>query len=281
MHAIAMMLGASFLLAVTTLFAKLLGTGPDGQGLHPFQITAGRFIFAWIVIAAFAAVRPPSFKGMVWVNHFWRSVCGVGSGVCLFAAAALMPLASATALSFLSPIITMACAAIFLSERVGTWRWSAAAISMVGALVLTGPGSETFQPVALIAIASALFMGVEGIFIKRLSDTEPPVRILFVNNSIGLLIAVTAAVFVWQWPTRDGWLFLACLGIAMIAAQALFIQAMKRGDASHLVPLWYTILVITGLFDFVIFDVIPAWQAVFGAVLIVCGALIVSLRGRR
>ncbi|MEM7058043.1 MAG: DMT family transporter [Pseudomonadota bacterium] len=280
MVAIFAMLGACILLAGTTLMAKMLGSGSDGLGLHPLQITSGRFVFAWFAIAGVAAAMRPDFKGMSWANHVARSLLGFASGTCLFAAAALMPLASATALSFLSPLITMVCAMIFLAERVGPWRWSAAVIALIGAFVLTGPGSETFQWAALIAIAAALFMGVEGIFIKRLSDTEPPVRILFVNNSIGAIVAVTAALFVWQWPTTDGWLLLAALGLTMVTAQAMFIQAMKRGDASFLVPLWYMVLVIAGVFDYAVFSVIPSVQAMIGAALIVCGAIIISLRGQ-
>ena len=192
----------------------------------------------------------------------------------------MLPLASANALSFLSPLITMFLSILFLGERVGIRRWSAAAIAMAGALVLTAPGTETFQPAALVAIAAALFMGAESILVKRLSDTEPPTRILLINNSIGVVLSLTAASFVWQCPDATGWVFLTALGITMIAAQALFIQAMKRGEASLVVPLFYTILIFAAIFDLVIFDIIPTWQAVGGALLIVLGAVVISLRGR-
>lgn len=274
------MTAACALLAGTTLFAKMLGGGPGGLGLHPFQVSFGRFFFAWLAIAAFAALRPPGFAGTAWGNHVRRSVLGWLSGTCLFAAAAHMPLASATALSFLSPLVTMVAAIFMLGERVGVWRWSAAAVALTGALVLIRPGSETFQVAALIALASALFMGVEAIYTKRLSDTEPPVRILLVNNSIGTVVALAAVVFVWQWPSREGWTLLAALGFTMILAQACFIQALKRGDASLVVPLFYTILVFSALFDLAVFGVVPEVTAFIGAGLIVCGAVVISLRGR-
>lgn len=280
MHLVLLMLVVSALLAGTTLLAKLLGDGPDGLGLHPLQISAGRFFFAWVAILAFAAVQPPTFAGANWRFHFARATCGWGSATCLFAAATVLPLASANALSFLSPLVTMFLSILFLGERVGTWRWSAAAIAMTDALVLTAPGSDTFQPAALIAIAAALFMGVEAIFVKRLSDTEPPAQILLINNSIGVVLSVTAAAFVWEWPDARGWGYLAALGGTMICAQTLFIQAMKRGEASLVVPLFYTILVFAAIFDLVIFGIIPTWQAVGGAALIVLGAVVISMRGR-
>ncbi|MEM9058903.1 MAG: DMT family transporter [Pseudomonadota bacterium] len=280
MNVVPIMLVVCALLAATTLFAKLLGTGPDGLGLHPLQISAGRFFFAWLAIASIAALRPPSLSGANWRWHFARASCGWGSATCLFAAAGVLPLASANALSFLSPLVAMFLSIFVLGERVGAWRWSAASIAMTGALILTAPGTETFQPAALIAIAAAVFMGIEAMFIKRLSDTEPPVRILLINNSIGVALSVTAALFVWQWPSETGWGYLAALGFTMISAQALFIQAMKRADASLTVPMFYTILVFAAVFDLAVFGIIPTWQAVAGACLIVVGAVVISLRGR-
>ena len=281
MNVVALMLIVCALLAGTTLFAKLLGMGPEGLGLHPLQVSAGRFVFAWIAIAGFAVLRPPSIQGANWRLHAARATCGWGSATCLFAAATVLPLASANALSFLSPLVTMVLSIFFLGERVGAWRWTAAAIAMVGALILTAPGTETFQPAALVAIAAAVFMGFEAMFIKRLSDTEPPVRILLINNSIGVVLSVSAALFVWQWPTALGWSYLAALGFTMIAAQALFIQAMKRADASLTVPMFYTILVFAAIFDFVLFGAVPATSAVLGAALIVIGAVVISIRGRK
>ncbi len=281
MTAIPAMLASCILLGCTTLYAKMLGSDAEGLGLHPFQITAGRFAFAWIAIAAFSTIYRPDFNGTRWSLHIARSLLGWLSGTCLFAAATQMQLASATALSFLSPLVSMCCAILFLAERIGRWRWTAAVISLLGALVLTRPGSDTFQPAALIAIAAALFMGIEAIFIKRLSDTEPPVRILLVNNSIGLAIALVAVSFVWQWPGPDGWVLLAAMGLTMIGAQALLIHAMQRGDASQLVPLFYTILIFSGLLDLAVFGEVPDIPAVAGATLIVVGAIIISLRGQQ
>ncbi|MEM9139683.1 MAG: DMT family transporter, partial [Pseudomonadota bacterium] len=236
--AIGATLGSCILLACTTLFAKLMGSGPGGAGLHPLQITFARFLFAWVAIAAFAAAFPPRFTAVSWTNHIARTSLGYMSGLCLFAAATMIPLASATALSFLSPLVTMVCAIFFLSERVGPWRWSAAAVALAGAVILINPGAETIQIGALIAVAAAIFMGVEGVFLKRLADTEPPAQILLVNNSLGVVLALIAVSFVWTWPTAEGWALMAGIGFSMIAAQALLIQGMKRGDASLIVPLY-------------------------------------------
>ncbi|MEM7776521.1 MAG: DMT family transporter [Pseudomonadota bacterium] len=273
------MVCACALIALTTLLAKALGLGAGGTALHPLQISAGRFVFAWLAILVFTALIRPGFENTAWHLHIMRSLCGWLGVTCMFAAAAHMPLSDATALAFLSPLVTMGLAGVMLRERPGAWRWMAVLISFVGALVLIRPGANAFQMAALIALAAALFMGFESIFIKRLSMKEPAVRILFINNSIGALISLSAALFVWQSPGTVDWLLLAGLGFAMAAAQALVIQATKRGDASYVFPLLYSTLVFATVYDFVAFGVWPDQASIIGALLIVAGAMAITYSG--
>lgn len=281
-RAAALMLLACAFIAGTTLLAKALGLGRQGPPLHPLQVSAGRFVFGFLVLLPFVAWLRPDFRGAAWRVHLGRSLSGWAGVSCLFAAAALMPLASATAISFLSPMVTMLLAIPLLAERVGRWRWGAAATAFAGAVVLIRPGTEAFQPAALIALMAAAFLGIEAVLIKRLSVSEPATRILIVNNGMGAAIAATAAAFVWVAPSGTQWLIAAALGAMMVCGQALFIQSMRRADASYTIPFFYASLVFAALYDFVVFGDLPDAYAVAGAVLIVAGAVVLAWReGRR
>jgi drug/metabolite transporter (DMT)-like permease len=280
-RAAAMMVGASAIIAVTSLLAKALGRGVGGSALHPFQVTAGRFGFALALVLVVSIWLRPRLAGAAWPVHVGRSVCGWAGVTCLFAAAAAMPLAEATAISFLSPLATMALAIPLLGERVGRVRWSAAAVALGGALVLIRPGSDAYQPAALIALAAAAFIGMEAILVKRLSDREPPLRILLVNNAIGALIAAIAAAFVWTLPSPSQWAMLAMLGISMLGAQALFIQALRVADASYVVPFFYTTLVFAALYDMALFGDRPDLWSRLGIAIILAGAMLLAWRERR
>jgi len=274
------MLASCAFIAGTTLLAKALGNGASGPALHPLQVSAGRFVFAFVALCVAAPNLKLTFSGTKYPLHLVRSLFGWVGVSCMFAAAARMPLADATAISFLNPIFTMILAIPLLGERVGPVRWSAAAISIVGALILIQPGTDAFQIVALIALAAALFMGVEVTCIKRLTVTEPAIRILFINNAIGACLAGTAAVFVWLPPTPMQWVLLAALGLVMVLAQTFFIQSMKSADASFAVPFLYSTLVFAGLYDFVLFDVIPTGISLLGASIIILGVVFLALRER-
>jgi drug/metabolite transporter (DMT)-like permease len=155
-----------------------------------------------------------------------------------------MPLADATAISFLNPVFCMLLAIPFLGERPGPWRWTAAAISLGGAVVLLRPGGEAVSAGALLALGAA-------------------------------------ALAVWQAPTAAQWGAMAALGFCMAAAQGFFTNALARADASFVTPLSYLTLVFAGLYDLALFGVVPDAVGWAGAALILAGALLLAWREGR
>jgi drug/metabolite transporter (DMT)-like permease len=147
--------------------------------------------------------------------------------------------------------------------------------------VLIRPGTDAYQPAALIALAAAAFMAMEMILIKRLSDREPPLRILVINNATGALIAAVAAAFVWIPPSSTQWAMLAALGISMLGAQVLFIQALRHADASYVVPFFYTTLVFAALYDTALFGDRPDIWSRLGIAIILAGVMLLAWRERR
>ncbi len=268
-------------IAASTLAAKALGTGTFGDPLHPLQISQGRFIFAWMAIVTAAIILRPALTRPHWGLHISRTVCGWIGVSAMFAAVAYIPLADATAISFLNPVFAMMLAIPLLGERVGRYRWMAAAMALVGALILLRPTPASFQPAALIALGAAMIMGLELIFIKRLARREGPFQILIFNNSLGLVISSLAAFAVWQAPNPAQWAVLACVGISMAAAQACFVNGMARADASFVAPFSYATLIFAAIYDALFFDVIPDAITWAGAAIIITGAVWLAIREGR
>ncbi len=268
------------LFALLSLVAKLLGTDTLGPPLHPMQISAARFIVALLFLAGVFALRPINFENVPWGLHLRRGIAGWCGVTSLFAAAILMPLADANAVSFLSIIVTMALSMWMLREHIGPRRWSAAAIALVGALLITRPGTSTFQPAALIALMAAVFIGFEIVFIKQLSGREPVLRILIINNLIGATISAAVVGFVWQSPTPAQWLLIVLIGFLMIGVQATNILAMQRGDASFVAPFWYATPAFAAIFDYLVFGQSVALASGAGILLIVAAGLVISWRER-
>lgn len=63
--------------------------------------------------------------------------------------------------------------------------------------------------------------------------------------------------------------------------QACFINAMSRGDASLIASVTYTVLIFATLYDFTVFNVVPAPLSWVGAGIIIVGALVLAWRESR
>lgn len=281
-------LAASFILVATTfiagtmLMAKALGTDLLGPALHPLQISHGRFVFAFVAISSVAAVMRPRLTPPNWRLHIGRTSFGWAGVSLMFASVAFIPLADATAITFLNPVFGMMLAIPLLGETVGRWRWGAAAVALIGAMVLLRPTPASFQPAALLALGAAMIMGLELIFIKKLANREPPLQVLLINNAIGMLIASAAVLPVWQMPSPAQWAALVALGLLMACAQACFINGMARADASFVAPFSYATLIFAALYDFLGFGVAPDAVTLLGAAIILTGAVVLAWReGRR
>lgn len=199
----------------------------------------------------------------------------------MFASVAYIPLADATAISFLNPVFGMMLAIPLLGEKVGRVRWSAAVLALIGAVVLLRPTPDSFQPAALLALGAAMVMGMELIFIKKLAGRENPFQILLVNNMIGLCIATVAVIAVWQSPTGAQWALLAGIGLCMAVAQTCFVNAMARADASFVAPFSYATLIFASFYDLIFYNAIPDRVTVLGAMIIITGAIWLALREAR
>ena len=275
-----LMISASVFIALSTFLAKGIAGRfeVDATALHPLQVTAGRFIFAWVLWFVVVLVRRPEIHRIHWTLHIVRSFFGWATVTCLFWASSRMALADATAISFMTPVVTLILAVLILKERVGPVRWSAVAIMLIGALILLRPGTGAFQPAALIALGAALFSAVEATFIKKISALENRLQILFINNTLGMLIAVTAAYWVWQSPTLVQWGLLVAVGLSMSVAQVFFLTSMRDGEASYVIPFMYSTLIFAAVPDYLIFGDAPDAAGFAGALIIVAGAVFLALR---
>lgn len=279
--AVAFMVTATLFIAGSMLMAKLLGTDTLGDPLHPLQISHGRFFFAFLVIGSLTALRRPTFASGILPLHIARTICGWAGVTLMFAAVAFIPMADATAISFLNPVFGMMLAIPLLGETVGRIRWSAAAIALLGALILLRPTPASFQPAALLALGAAMVLGLEVIFIKKLSGKDRPLAILFVNNAIGLVISSLAVIAFWQMPSPAQWAALVGVGGTMACAQACFVNAMARADASFITPFSYLTLVVAAGYDLAIFNVVPDPVSLSGAGIIIAGAALLAWREAR
>lgn len=228
------------------------------EGYEPipvFQMTFARYAIAALLLLPFLLGRPKRFRTSSPGRYLGRTVAGFGGIALMFAAIQIVPLASATAIGFTSPIFAMIFSAILLGERVPRLRWFAASIGLSGAIIIASPGSGVPLAGASIALMAAAFMGAEVVGVKWLARTnDGAVTILFYSNLTGVFIsgAFMAPGFVWPTPSQSNALLL--IGLMAILGQACIIRAARMSDANFIAPFFYVSLFYAALIGYTIFD---------------------------
>lgn len=270
------MLVATSLIALSTLFAKMLSTG--SEALSPFQVSWGRYLFGFMFLNIFVVVKRPSFSKPHWPIHAVRIVCGWAGVTCMFGATAFIPLGDVSAIAFTNPIFAMLLAIPILGERIGKLRWMTAGLALMGALLLVRPGTDTFQPAALIALLAAGLFAMELVVIKILTGRESVFQLIYIANGVAMVLSSLVVVWVWQAPTPTQWLLMAATGLSMVSAQVFFTKAVKLGDASFIAPFSYATLLFAALYDFAIFSVIPVPLSILGGLIVIASGIVLAWR---
>jgi drug/metabolite transporter (DMT)-like permease len=131
-----------------------------------------------------------------------------------------------------------------------------------------------------VVLGSCLFMATSTIFIKRLTDTEPPDAIVAYMLLMLMPVMLFASLFVWVWPTWEqlGWLLV--MGMAATLAHMGLTRAFRAADVSVVLPFDFSRLIFVAIFAWFIFGEATSIYTWAGAVVISIAAVYIAHRER-
>lgn len=204
-------------------------------------------------------------------GHLLRNVAHLGGQYGWFLGIALIPLAEVFAIEFTTPIWTAILAAVFLGERLTPVRLAAIALGFVGVLVILRPGVELVQPGALAVLGAAIGYAIAYVSTKTLAGTDTPLAILFYMTAMQLPLALIPALFDWRWPSPALWPWLVVVGVAALSAHYCITRALRRADATIVVPLDFLRLPLAAVVGYLAYAEIVDWFVLIGAAIIFAG----------
>lgn len=225
-------------------------------------------LLPWVLPGRGALLKTKRLGG-----HAWRGAVG-SIGMLLWTyALTIMPLPHATALSFTAPLFATLFAILVFKEHASRTTLITLLTGFLGTLVILRPDPATFEWHSLIVIVAASAWAVTGMFVKSLSSTEPPMRMVFYMNFFMFLIALPLAlVSDWQWPNLHQLLVLIGIGIASIVTHFSMARAYSLAPVSRLMPLDFSRLVYTSLFAYLLFGETSDLMTWIGAAIIITSA---------
>lgn len=266
-------------------FAALLGLVrylADAHGMNVFVISFWRNGFSilvflpWLMRYGLGAAHSQRHGLLV-----SRAALMTASSTAMFFAAALMPIAEATAISFTTPLFSIILAILFLRERVGPRRLIALAVGMLGVVIILRPGAAAIDPAAGLPLLAALTFGGVVVLSKALTSGDSPEAIGFWLATYMVPISLVPAAFFWSWPAWGDLPWLAALGAAAAGNMYFITRAVQIGDASQTAPYDCVRLPFVALVGYVFFAQSVDLWVWLGAAVIVTSTIYVTWRETR
>ena len=140
------------------------------------------------------------------------------------------------------------------------------------------PGQSDLDIAWIVALTTALIFALAMILIRKLSQTEPPPRILFFYHLTGLTFFVGPAIWVWRTPVAEEWLFLFLIGLLTTIGMICYVRGLAAGEASIVGPMEYTRLIYAAFLGYFFFAEVPVIWTWIGAAIIVASAFYIARR---
>ncbi|RYG90379.1 DMT family transporter [Loktanella sp. IMCC34160] len=286
---------AVFCFSINDMAIKFLSGGYALHQVVLFRSLIGMVVLLTILLplsGGLAALRTRRL-GM----HLLRGACVVFANMTFFLGLAALPLAEGVAIFFVSPLIITVFSVIFLKETVGPLRWAAIALGLVGILIVLRPGTEVFQPAALLPVAAAFGYATLHMLTRYIGRTESAlamsfyIQLTFILISSGMGVAFGKGQFAgwdnasldfmfreWVMPHGRDWLILVTVGAASAFGGFFISQAYRVAEAAVVAPFEYVAMPLAVFWGVLVFAEWPDGVAIAGIALIIGSGLFMVWR---
>ncbi len=225
-------------------------------------------------------------SGLQWVRGIAISCSALG----MFLAVWTMPLAEATTIFFIQPMITALLAILLLREPSRAATWISTAIAFVGVLIVLRPNFQEVGWGVLFPILGATGMSVT-IVANRASRSHAGVLALQYYMSVTAFLFLCLATLVGEasgierfavhWPHWSVFARCAFIGLSATLAQFLIFMGTTKAGPGTVAPMAYGQLLAAVAFGWIFFGEAPDATAMLGAAIIVGAGLYLWYSSRK
>ena len=206
---------------------------------------------------------------------FLRGFFGGITMILLFYAYTLIPLSQAMAISFSTPLFIYFGGIFFLKENTDKQKTFYMLLGFVLTLVIIRPDLK-LQIGSIFAIISSITHAIAGLIVKKLSETENVLTLMFSLVLIMTPITFLPSLYVWDTPSNFFVFFLLII-VALTATLGNFFwtNAISLTSLTNLMPFDFSKLIFATILGVIFFEEkIDLITVICGSGIIVCNSLI-------
>jgi drug/metabolite transporter (DMT)-like permease len=279
---IAFMLLASFLFALTMLFAKLL-SGSMGS----VEVTFWRNGIGLLVIGALVILKPIHNIGGKPFTLIFRGIIGTIALLTFFYTISATTLSNAIVFAKTEPIFTALFAFILLGEKLSSRAILAVLIGFAGVAMLSGLHLGYLHIMGILTgLLSALaYTSVRSL--KAFYDERTVVLSFMISGVLIPIILMIAAEYItsdmlafalspFTMPQKMDWVWIILMGISAAYGQVYMTRAYFYAKAGVVSTISYSVILFATLFGIILGDILPTLMVIMGGALIVFSGVLLS-----
>jgi drug/metabolite transporter (DMT)-like permease len=250
------------------------------------RLPTGEIVLARSVVtlvlsyAMLARARLPSPWGTQRGRLAIRGLLGFGGLAGYYGAVVRLPLADATTLQHVVPLVTALLAWWLLGERVGASAVIAIACGLAGVLLIVHPSGSGLDPFGVaLALGGAVCSSFAYVTVRQLARTEHALVIVFYFPLVATPLAIPWAAAAWVTPTAVEILLLVAVGLATQVGQVFLTLGLAAERVGRATSVGYLQIVFAIGWQLAIFGDAPEAATLAGAALIIAGTLAVARFG--
>ena len=268
--------GAFFIVASELSFAlsaaiiKLVSASLPNESIVFFRNLFGLLILAPLLIRADRKILHTDRLHL----HLLRSGIGMGAMYCFFYSLAYLPLGDSMLIKSTIPLIIPFVSAFWLKEKITKRIMIAGGLGFLGVFLILEPSGDT-NWASLIALCSSIMAAFAFVTVRKLSATEPPLRIVTYFAIFGLSISSIPLIGNWHTPTLRQCLLLMGVGLTTTIGQLFLTRGYQSAPASSVGIFTYTSVPFGTFLGWLIWRDLLDKNSYVGAILIVIAGWIV------
>ncbi|MEM9048737.1 MAG: DMT family transporter [Pseudomonadota bacterium] len=267
--------------------------------LIPLMAVAIRFLaeldvstldmLAWRSVLVFAVLIPiallPRFRREVIAAdrraHLVHAAFTISAMSCFYVAIQSLPIATATAITFTTPIFALIFAALLFGERVATVSWIAVAVGFGGAVLILRPDAQGISMGAGIALLGALLGSGMTLAVRRMPARSSNFAVIFHLSLFGAMLFAPVLVIEPRLPSSAAWPWILMLAAVAFGIHNLVALAYRFASSMLVGGLDYVRLIWALGIGYVLFSEEPDGIDFLGIALIVGAGLFIMLQEMR
>ena len=264
---------------------RFLSTRYNPQELSLYRNILGVIpAFLYLAYEKQLSLRLTQYRITMWRLAIGRGLLIAIAQLMLYSALMRLELATVSALGQTIAIFVVLLAVVLYAEKIGFWRWGAIITGLVGAFMISRPGTDIFTWHALLPIGAAFCYAASTVTLRSF-DKSVSSAILFLYSSVAaafgaLILAIGTTTFS---PIYDYTDILIILSMSFFGGfgVVLLMYAFRNAPSSVLAPFSYFGLINAFLLGWIFFGEFPIQILFPGVILIVTAGLTIVWRERK